>query len=34
MTPYDNVRPDYVKSWFNARRKKFKDYIDEKLELY
>lgn len=34
MKPYENVRPDYVKSWFNARRKKFKGYVEGKLEEY
>jgi len=27
MSPYERVRPNYVRGWFNARREKFKVYV-------
>lgn len=32
MTPYEKVRPNYVRGWFNERREKFKVYVTKQLE--
>jgi len=32
MTPYDKIRPNYVKKWFEARKLKFKDYIATQMK--
>jgi WD40 repeat protein len=32
MAPHDKKRPKYVQSWFDARRRKFQDYIERKKE--